>query len=250
MTSSPGIAPPTSPPALAHQHPLRRVPSRPSRVSDRTARENNDGSTGESARSRCRQQSVGARAYQPFAGRTGTARGDVGRRPTHAAEREHGCHGDRDGRQRRPATTRAQPSTHRRQRPPRLPGTRSSPRSGAFDSPARLGGTDPQQITQQLCRVAVAGVASETTALGLGDRGDHGRTQSPPVALGFDESAQQVDIGQFRPAPCRRLRCQCSRMCVHAAERTPSLEHMFDKSTRGYTVSGQPKDKPGHELLS
>lgn len=121
-------------------------------------------------------------------------------------------------------------SADRRQRPPRFSGTRSGPRSGAFDSPARLGGTDSQQITQQLRRVAVAGIGRETTALGLGDRGDHGRTQSPPVALGFDESAQQVDIGQFRPSPRRRMRCRCSRMCVHPADPTSRIEHMFDKS--------------------
>lgn len=130
----------------------------------------------------------------------------------------------------RQPTTRTQGSADRRQRPPRFSGTRSGPRSGAFDSPARLGGTDSQQITQQLRRVAVAGIGRETTALGLGDRGDHGRTQSPPVALGFDESAQQVDIGQFRPSPRRRMRCRCSRMCVHPADPTSRIEHMFDKS--------------------
>lgn len=38
--------------------------------------------------------------------------------------------------------------------------------------------------------VPIAGAGSETTALGLGYCGNHGGTQSPPVTLGFDESAQ------------------------------------------------------------
>lgn len=114
-----------------------------------------------------------------------------------------------------------------RQHPPRLSRTRAgsrisrgAARSGVFDSPTRLGGTDPQQITQQLRGVGVAGVGGETTALGLGDGRDHGRTQPTPATFGFDQGAQQVDIGQFRPSPCRSIRCQCSRMCVHPTHST------------------------------
>lgn len=107
-------------------------------------------------------------------------------------------------------------SACRRHRSPCLSGAGSGSRSGVFDAPARLGGADSQEITQQLRCVPVAGVGGETAALGLGDGRDHGRTQSTPAAFGFDEGAQQVDIGQVRPALCRSIRCQCSRMCVHA----------------------------------
>lgn len=142
----------------------------------------------------------------------------------HAAVQSISLLGTPRSRSSRPAEQRSRhpgaASTCCRRHSPHFYGTRAGLRSRVFDSAARFVGTDPQQISQELHGVPIAGVCGEATALGFGDGRAHGSIQSPLAAFGFDECAQQVDVGQFRPSWCWSIRRKCDRMYVHPSQPT------------------------------